>query len=85
MAQQRQRKKKGKIGHTLQKSTSTTTLPVLEMEPQGKRRRDTEAKLERQGMSWSGVNVAAQNRVRWRGFAAEPVTGPGFCDVEFEN
>ncbi|XP_056013123.1 uncharacterized protein LOC125646830 isoform X3 [Ostrea edulis] len=65
----------GWIGHTLRKPPSTTTRQALTWNPQGKRkrgrprntwRRDSDAKLKAQDMTWHDATKAAQNRVRWR-------------------
>ena len=67
---------RGWIGHTLRKPPANTTRQALSWNPQGKRRRgrpcnswrrDTEAELKPQKLSWKGACDAAQNRVCWRG------------------
>ncbi|XP_048745819.1 uncharacterized protein LOC125658580 [Ostrea edulis] len=68
-------RKWGWIGHTLRKPPSSTTRQALTWNPQGKRkrgrprntwRRDSEAELKAQDMTWHDAAKAAQNRVRWR-------------------
>ena len=63
------------IGHTLRKPPSSITRQALLWNPQGKRkrgrprnswRRDTEAELKNNNMSWHDATRSAQNRVRWR-------------------
>ena len=75
IASQILRRKWGWIGHTLRKPASSTTRQGLTWNPQGKRkrgrprnswRRDTEAELKRQGISWRVAEKTAQSRVRWR-------------------
>ena len=74
VAKQILRRKWGWIRHTVRMPASSTTHQALTWNPKGKRkrgwphnswRRDTEAELKQQGTSWSGMNRAAQNRVRW--------------------
>ena len=69
------RRKWGWIGHTLRKPATSTTRQALTWNPQGKRkrgrpkntwRRDTEAELKRQGISWGEAEKTAQSRVGWR-------------------
>ena len=66
----------GWIGHMLRKPPANITRQALSWNPQGKRRRgrpcnswrrDTEAELKAQKLSWKGACDAAQNRVCWRG------------------
>ena len=73
VAMQILRRKWGWIGHTLRKPVSSTIHKALTWNPQGKRkrgwspnslRRGTEADLKQQGTNWSGMTIAAQNRVR---------------------
>ena len=76
LAKQILQRKWGWIGHTLRKPPANITRQVLSWNPQGKRRRglpcnswrrDTEAELKAQKLSWKGACDAAQNRVCWRG------------------
>ena len=69
------KRKWGWIGHTLRKPATSTTRQALTWNPQGKRkrgrpkntwRRDTEAELKRQGISWGEAEKTAQSRVGWR-------------------
>ena len=69
------RRKWGWIGHTLRKPATSTTRQALTWNPQGKRkrgrpkntwRRDTEAELKRQGISWAEAEKTAQSRDGWR-------------------
>ena len=73
--QQIRRRKWGWIGHTLRKSTTSTTRQALLWNPQGRRkrgrprnswRRDTDTELRERETNWSEMEKAAQNRVRWR-------------------
>ena len=77
VAKQILRRKWGWIGHTLRKPAASTTRQALTWNPQEKRmrgrphnswKRDTEAELKQQGTNWTGMAIAAQNRVRWREF-----------------
>ena len=76
LAKQILQRKWGWIGHTLRKPPANITRQALSWNPQGKRRRgrpcnswrrDTEAELKAQKLSWKGACDAAQNRVRWKG------------------
>ena len=73
--QQIRRRKWGWIGHTLRKSTTSTTRQALLWNPQGRRkrgrprnswRRDTDTELRERETNWSEMEKAAQNRVRWK-------------------
>ena len=76
LAKQILQRKWGWIGRTLRKPPANITRQALSWNPQGKRRRgrpcnswrrDTEAELKAQKLSWKGACDAAQNRVCWRG------------------
>ena len=76
LAKQILQRKWGWIGHTLRKPPANITRQALSWNPQVKRRRgrpcnswrrDTEAELKAQKLSWKGACDAAQNRLYWRG------------------
>ena len=81
LAKQILQRKWGWIGHTLRKPPANITRQALSWNWRGRPcnswRRDTEAELKAQKLSWKGACDAAQNRVRWRGMMACAPTGAG--------
>ena len=74
LAKQILQRKWGWIGHTLKKPPANITRQALSWNPQGKRRRgrpcnswrrDTEAELKAQKLSWKGACDAVKNGVCW--------------------